>query len=69
MTFIGLLALGMGWYAPATGNWYIAIPSIKISTGLTLAHRCWIKAEPVYLRYVLTHGWRFMFIAIEVGLR
>ena len=28
--------------------------------------RCWIEAKPVYLRYVLTHGWRFLFIIIEV---
>ena len=40
--------------------------SLKYFAGLTLAHRCWITAEPVYLRYVLTHGWRFLFIAIEV---
>ncbi|KAF8633201.1 hypothetical protein AX15_001470 [Amanita polypyramis BW_CC] len=48
--FTGFLALGMGWYEPATGNW------------------CWIKAKPSYLRYVLTHGWRFLFIAIEICL-
>lgn len=24
-TLSGFLALGMGWYAPATGNWYDAI--------------------------------------------
>ncbi|KAK0472429.1 G protein-coupled glucose receptor regulating Gpa2-domain-containing protein [Armillaria luteobubalina] len=29
---------------------------------------CWITAEPVYLRYVLTHAWRFLFIFIEIGL-
>ncbi|KAK0197632.1 G protein-coupled glucose receptor regulating Gpa2-domain-containing protein [Armillaria mellea] len=28
---------------------------------------CWLTAEPVYLRYVLTHGWRFLFIFIEIG--
>ncbi|KAK2459262.1 hypothetical protein APHAL10511_008739, partial [Amanita phalloides] len=48
--FTGFLALGMGWYAPATGDW------------------CWINAKPVYLRYVLTHGWRFLFIIIEISL-
>ncbi|KIL56902.1 hypothetical protein M378DRAFT_172311 [Amanita muscaria Koide BX008] len=48
--FTGLLALGMHWYAPASGNW------------------CWIKTNPPYLRYVLTHGWRFLFVLIEVGL-
>ncbi|KAF8326934.1 hypothetical protein F5887DRAFT_1164312 [Amanita rubescens] len=44
------LALGMGWYAPATGNW------------------CWIEPKPVYLRYLLLHGWRFLFIIIEISL-
>ena len=39
---------------------------LEYFAGLTVAHRCWIKAEPVYLRYVLTHGWRFLFIVIEV---
>ncbi|KAF8344516.1 hypothetical protein F5887DRAFT_970296 [Amanita rubescens] len=48
--FTGFLALGMGWYAPATGNW------------------CWLKAKPVYLRYALTHGWRMLFIVIEICL-
>jgi hypothetical protein len=29
---------------------------------------CWIESEPVYLRYVLTHGWRFLFIFVEIAL-
>lgn len=29
---------------------------------------CWIVAEPTYLRYVLTHGWRFVIIFIVSGL-
>ncbi|KAF8334377.1 G protein-coupled glucose receptor regulating Gpa2-domain-containing protein [Amanita rubescens] len=29
---------------------------------------CWLEAKPVYLRYVLMHGWRFLFIFIEIGL-
>ncbi|KAF8345109.1 hypothetical protein F5887DRAFT_1074757 [Amanita rubescens] len=48
--FTGFLALGMEWYAPATGNW------------------CWIEPKPVYLRYLLLHGWRFLFIIIEISL-
>ncbi|KAF8337207.1 G protein-coupled glucose receptor regulating Gpa2-domain-containing protein [Amanita rubescens] len=48
--FTGFLALGMGRYAPASGNW------------------CWIDAKPVYLRYVLTHGWRYLFIITEICL-
>ncbi|EGX48813.1 hypothetical protein AOL_s00079g452 [Orbilia oligospora ATCC 24927] len=27
---------------------------------------CWIKAEPSYFRYVMTHGWRFAFIFCEI---
>ncbi|KAF8338450.1 G protein-coupled glucose receptor regulating Gpa2-domain-containing protein [Amanita rubescens] len=48
--FTSFLALGMNWYAPASGNW------------------CWIDKNPVYLRYVLTHGWRYLFIITEIGL-
>ncbi|KAK2459257.1 hypothetical protein APHAL10511_008734 [Amanita phalloides] len=48
--FTGFLALGMGWYSPASGNW------------------CWIKEDPAYLRYVLTHGWRILFIIVEICL-
>ncbi|KAF8344578.1 hypothetical protein F5887DRAFT_264433 [Amanita rubescens] len=29
---------------------------------------CWIKDKPKYLRYVLTHNWRFLFIISEISL-
>ncbi|KAJ8472873.1 hypothetical protein ONZ45_g16506 [Pleurotus djamor] len=29
---------------------------------------CWLINEPVYLRYVLTHGWRYLFMLLEVIL-
>ncbi|KAG9217959.1 hypothetical protein PLEOSDRAFT_1086413 [Pleurotus ostreatus PC15] len=29
---------------------------------------CWLTADPVYLRYVLTHGWRYLFMVIEVAV-
>ncbi|KIJ30397.1 hypothetical protein M422DRAFT_268047 [Sphaerobolus stellatus SS14] len=29
---------------------------------------CWLVANPKYIRYILTHGWRFLFILIEIGL-
>ena len=29
---------------------------------------CWITENPTYLRYVLTHGWRFIIIFIVSGL-
>ncbi|KAK0439980.1 G protein-coupled glucose receptor regulating Gpa2-domain-containing protein [Desarmillaria tabescens] len=29
---------------------------------------CWLTSEPTYLRYVLTHAWRFLFTFIEIGL-
>ncbi|KAF8344553.1 G protein-coupled glucose receptor regulating Gpa2-domain-containing protein [Amanita rubescens] len=36
--------------------------------GPVTGSRCWIKENPKYLRYALTHGWRFLFIIIEIGL-
>lgn len=29
---------------------------------------CWIDEEPVYLRYVLTHGWRFLIIGAVISM-
>ena len=29
---------------------------------------CWVKADPIYLRYVLAHGWRFIIIFFTSGL-
>ncbi|KAF8621918.1 hypothetical protein AX15_007413 [Amanita polypyramis BW_CC] len=29
---------------------------------------CWLETKPVYLRLVLMHGWRYLFIITEVGL-
>ncbi|KAL0950073.1 hypothetical protein HGRIS_010077 [Hohenbuehelia grisea] len=29
---------------------------------------CWLTSTPVYLRYALTHGWRYLFMLCEVGL-
>ncbi|KAG9221357.1 hypothetical protein CCMSSC00406_0009934 [Pleurotus cornucopiae] len=29
---------------------------------------CWLVEKPVPLRYVLTHGWRYLFIVIEIAL-
>jgi hypothetical protein len=34
----------------------------------SLRVRCWLVDKPAYLRYVLTHAWRFLFITIEVRL-
>jgi hypothetical protein len=31
-------------------------------------NRCWLVEKPVYMRYVLTHIWRFLFIFLEIGL-
>ncbi|KAI5779103.1 G protein-coupled glucose receptor regulating Gpa2-domain-containing protein [Geopyxis carbonaria] len=60
---------------------YLAVASIWIlplTTALSAAAAglyepatggwCWIKPKPAYLRYVLTHGWRFVIIAIIFGL-
>ncbi|KAL3425130.1 hypothetical protein PVAG01_04411 [Phlyctema vagabunda] len=29
---------------------------------------CWIQERPIYLRYIFTHGWRFVFIAIIAAI-
>jgi len=29
---------------------------------------CWLVEKPAYMRYVLTHGWRFFFIFLEICL-
>ncbi|KAE9369886.1 hypothetical protein N431DRAFT_469765 [Stipitochalara longipes BDJ] len=29
---------------------------------------CWIQANPTYLRYILTHGWRFVIIVAVVAM-
>ncbi len=31
-------------------------------------HWCWIKAKPVYYRYLLTHMWRLLFIALSTAI-
>ncbi|KAF9003678.1 G protein-coupled glucose receptor regulating Gpa2-domain-containing protein [Cyathus striatus] len=49
-TITSFIALGKGWYGPASGSW------------------CWIVQYPRYLRYALTHGWRLLFIVIEISL-
>ncbi|KAF4586491.1 hypothetical protein EYR38_010767 [Pleurotus pulmonarius] len=28
---------------------------------------CWLTPNPVYLRYALTHGWRYLFMAVEIA--
>lgn len=47
------------------------LPTITSLTALMLHYYhpvsgnwCWIQAKPKYLRYVFTHGWRFVFIII-----
>lgn len=31
-----------------------------------MMNRCWLVNKPTYLRYVLTHGWRYLFMLLEV---
>ncbi|KAI9792957.1 MAG: hypothetical protein M1816_001279 [Peltula sp. TS41687] len=45
--------------------------SIALGRGLyqpVSGNWCWIKAKPAYLRYVLTHMWRFLFIFLCTGI-
>ncbi|KAH8824564.1 G protein-coupled glucose receptor regulating Gpa2-domain-containing protein [Flagelloscypha sp. PMI_526] len=39
-------------------NWY----------GPVSGNWCWLISEPFYIRYVLTHGWRFVFFIAEISL-
>ncbi|KIM86508.1 hypothetical protein PILCRDRAFT_815741 [Piloderma croceum F 1598] len=39
-------------------NWY----------GPVSGNWCWLVEKPAYIRYVLTHMWRFLFIFLEIGL-
>ncbi|TFK31354.1 G protein-coupled glucose receptor regulating Gpa2-domain-containing protein [Crucibulum laeve] len=53
--------------------WILPIITSFIALGLDLygpasGSWCWLVEKPIYIRYVLTHGWRFLFIFIEVGL-
>jgi len=54
------------------------LPNITAVTALLLNYYhpasgswCWIQAEPNYLRYVFTHGWRFVIIitVVTIGFR
>ena len=51
------------------------LPLITASIGLATHNYspatggwCWLKPQPVYLRYVLTHAWRITFIIVEIVL-
>lgn len=64
---LGFLGLAMGWYSPVSGSWLVPSWWLHVVdlTILRWFNRCWLEAKPVYLRYVLMHGWRFLFIIIE----
>ncbi|KAF3763165.1 hypothetical protein M406DRAFT_73793 [Cryphonectria parasitica EP155] len=51
------------------------IPCITATVALATGHMepvtgnwCWISREPLYLRYVLGHGWRFLIFLIAIAL-
>ncbi|KAK0471305.1 hypothetical protein IW261DRAFT_1512497 [Armillaria novae-zelandiae] len=63
----GFIALGKGYYTAVSGNWWYENASLWSQLGLIITFS-WLTPEPAYMRYVLTHGWRFLFIFIEIGL-
>ncbi|CZT05733.1 uncharacterized protein RCO7_03906 [Rhynchosporium graminicola] len=55
------------------GSW--AVPLITSGIALSMnaygpaaSNWCWIEQDPTYLRYALTHGWRFVIIAAVVSM-
>lgn len=53
------------WVIPlATASIAAAMNKIEPVTG----NWCWISREPLYLRYVLGHGWRFAIFCAVIGL-
>lgn len=61
----GFLALGMHWYGPVSGNWYVFRQTLW--SNVDRHKRCWLVEKPSFLRYVLTHGWRYLFMLIEAS--
>ncbi|KAI9838738.1 MAG: hypothetical protein M1838_004538 [Thelocarpon superellum] len=54
-------------------TWILPIITSFTALGLKLYHPvngnwCWIQQEPTYLRYVLTHMWRFFVIVASTGI-
>ncbi|TFK35764.1 hypothetical protein BDQ12DRAFT_759106 [Crucibulum laeve] len=44
--------------------WFLPIITSSVALGMNW---CWVVDNPRYARYLLTHGWRFLFITIEIG--
>ncbi|KAF3929726.1 hypothetical protein AA313_de0209220 [Arthrobotrys entomopaga] len=53
------------WILPATTA-FIVLGMNRY--GPVSGNWCWIIAEPSYFRYVMTHGWRFAFIILEISM-
>ncbi|KAL0961540.1 hypothetical protein HGRIS_006479 [Hohenbuehelia grisea] len=60
-----LLATCLIWIMPLTTGflalakkWYVPVSG----------NWCWLVKSPVYLRYAMTHGWRYLFMVLEIGL-
>ncbi|EWC47722.1 hypothetical protein DRE_02922 [Drechslerella stenobrocha 248] len=58
-----ILICGATWVLPVTTT-FIILGMDRY--GPVSGNWCWIKAEPSYFRYAMTHGWRFAFILSEV---
>ncbi|CAL3970132.1 unnamed protein product [Diplocarpon coronariae] len=63
-----------GWIvAFVVATWTVPLITSSIALGLGIyvpasSNWCWIEAKPVYQRYLLTHGWRFVIIAAVVSM-
>ncbi|KAG4412268.1 hypothetical protein IFR04_014594 [Cadophora malorum] len=56
---------GGSWALPLITS---GIALIMNAYGPAATNWCWIDEEPVYLRYVLTHGWRFLIIGAVISM-
>ncbi|PBP27641.1 hypothetical protein BUE80_DR001420 [Diplocarpon rosae] len=54
-------------------TWTVPLITSSIALGMGVyvpasSNWCWIKPTPIYLRYVLTHGWRFVIIVAVIAM-
>ncbi|PBP26734.1 hypothetical protein BUE80_DR002314 [Diplocarpon rosae] len=54
-------------------TWTVPLITSSIALGMGVyvpasSNWCWIRPSPVYLRYVLTHGWRFAIIIAVIAM-
>ncbi|KAH9224328.1 hypothetical protein DL95DRAFT_379269 [Leptodontidium sp. 2 PMI_412] len=60
-----LIFCGGSWAIPLITS---GIALIMNAYGPAATNWCWIDKDPTYLRYVLTHGWRFLIIGAVISM-